>query len=91
MELINIGFDNYYYLHCVNEINDINKDKIPFNLLIYDKSIDQIVMKVGGLNKYKWINSKLSKVYNFSKSNVDNSRSIICNNNLRNIHCSKKQ
>jgi len=93
MEYVDIGFGNRYWIHSIDEINESNKDTIPFNLFIYDKSIEQIVMKVGGLGRYRWVNSKLSKVYNFSKSNVDNSRSIICNNNLKekNVKCSNAE
>jgi hypothetical protein len=91
LEKIDIGFNNIYQMHTVSNINDENIHKIPFDLLIFDKSIKQIIIKVGDSNNFKIINSRLYHVYNQSRSSVDNSRSILCNNNLKskNLTCSK--
>lgn len=80
-EYINIGFDNMYKLHIYD---DLNCD-IPFNLLVYIKSIDQVVIKIGNEYKYKYINSKLYRTYDvINKSNND--RSILCNNNIKELN-----
>jgi hypothetical protein len=91
LEKIDIGFNNIYQIHTISHINDDNIHKIPFDLLIYDKAIKQIIIKVGNSNNFKIINSRLYHVYNQSRSSVDNSRSILCNNNLKskNLICSK--
>lgn len=91
LEKIDIGFNNIYQIHTISNINEENISKIPFDLLIYDKSIKQIIIKVGDSNNFKLINSRLYHVYNQSRTSVDNSRSILCNNNLKskNLICSK--
>jgi len=80
-ENINIGFNNIYRLHTYNNIDD----KIPFNLLVYIKEIDQVVIKIGNDKKYQFINSKLYKTYNI-KNNIDNGKSILCNNNIKKLN-----
>lgn len=91
LEKIDIGFNNIYQIHTISHINDENINKIPFDLLIYDKSVKQIIIKVGDSANFKIINSRLYHVYNQSRSSIDNSRSILCNNNLKNknLICSK--
>lgn len=79
MEEVDLGFGNMYTTYCINSIDDTNIHKIPFDTLIFDKSIEQIVIKLGNVNKYKIVNTKLCKVYSY-KNNSDNFRSIICNN-----------
>lgn len=91
LEKIDIGFDNIYQMHTISHINDEIVHKIPFDLLIFDKSVKQVVIKLGDCNNFKIVNSKLYHVYNQSRSSIDNSRSILCNNNLKskNLICSK--
>lgn len=78
---VNLGYDNLYKLHIFNSLDD----NIPFNLLVYVKEIDQIVMKIGNEKKFQYINSKLYKTYNI-KNRTDNGRSILCNNNIRKLN-----
>lgn len=80
-EYVNIGFDNMYKLHIYNSL----EDNIPFNLLVYVKKINQVVIKVGNDNKYKYINSKLYKTYDIKHKN-NNDRSILCNNNIKSLN-----
>ena len=80
-EYVNIGFDNMYKLH----IYDSLKCNIPFNLLVYIKSIDQVVIKIGNEHKYKYINSKLYRTYDV-KNKINNDRSILCNNNIKELN-----
>ncbi len=75
-KMVNIGFDNYYPFDQIESVSI----KTPMNTLLYDKQTHHIIIKVGSMNKYKIINTQLCNVYT-SKS-TDNSRSIICNNNL---------
>jgi len=77
-EYVNIGFNNIYKLHIYNNLNE----DIPFNELVYVKNIDQVVIKVGNENKYKYINSKLYRTYDIKNKN-NNDRSILCNNNIK--------
>jgi hypothetical protein len=77
---INIGFGNYYKLHCYKYLN---KD-LPFNLLIYVQEVDQVLIKIGNHNNFQYINSKLYKIYNIkNEKNILNSKSILCNNNIK--------
>lgn len=78
IENVDIGFGNKYKLQSFNNINE----NIPFNTLVFVKNIKQVVMKVGDLNNFKFINSKLYKVYS-AKNKLNNERSIICNNNIK--------
>ena len=80
-EYVNIGFDNMYKLH----IYDSLQCNIPFNLLVYVKSIDQVVIKIGNEHKYKYINSKLYRTYDV-KNKINNDRSILCNNNIKELN-----
>jgi hypothetical protein len=75
-EAINIGFDNYYPFDQI----DCVSIKTPMNTLLYDRQTHHIIIKVGSMNKYKVINTRLCNVY--AAKSTDNSRSIICNNNL---------
>ncbi len=77
-QYIDVGYGNMYKLNVYNTIND----DIPLNLLVYIKQLDQIVIKVGNDKKYKFINSRLYRVYN-PRNKIDNDRSIICNNNIK--------
>lgn len=77
-EYVDIGFNNMYKLHIYNDL----EDNIPFNLLVYVKKIDQVVIKVGNDNSYKFINSKLYRTYDI-KNKINNDRSILCNNNIK--------
>jgi hypothetical protein len=78
---INIGFDNFYNLHSYRYINS----NLPFNLLMYIDELDQIIIKIGDTKKYKYINSKLYKVYNtYDTENKHNS--ILCNNNIKELN-----
>lgn len=83
---VNIGFDNYYSLHCFKNLSS----QLPFNLLIYIQELDQIVIKVGNNKNYRYINSKLCKIYNTDKlTNITketNIRSILCNNNIKELN-----
>ena len=79
LEEVDLGFDNKYTTYCINSIDNTNIDKIPFDTLIFDKSIEQIVIKLGDIDNYKIVNTKLCKVYSY-RNNTDNFRSIICNN-----------
>ena len=54
-----------------------------FNLLVYVKQIDQVVIKVGNENKYKYINSKLYRTYDVKQKKTNNDRSILCNNKYK--------
>lgn len=78
-EMVNIGFDNYYQLHVFNKLDD----NLPFNLLIYMKELNQVIIKIGTKNKYRYINSKLYKTY-LNKTD-DNCTSILCNNNIKEL------
>lgn len=80
-EYVNIGFNNMYKLHIYNNLTE----DIPFNLLVYVKNIDQVVIKVGNENKYKYINSKLYRTYDIKNKN-NNDRSILCNNNIKSLN-----
>ena len=80
-EYVNIGFDNMYKLHIYDDLNC----NIPFNLLVYIKSIDQVVIKIGNEYKYKYINSKLYRTYDV-KNKSNNDRSILCNNNIKELN-----
>lgn len=78
---INIGYGNYYKLNCYKYL----KDTLPFNLLMYIQELDQIVIKIGDDEHYRYINSKLYKVYNSKNEKTINNKSIICNNNIREL------
>lgn len=75
---VNIGFNNYYKLHCFNKL----LPTLPFNLLMYINELDQVVIKIGNNISYRYINSKLYKIYNNSTKNI-NVKSILCNNNIK--------
>ena len=75
---VDIGFGNIYQFH----IYDTLSDDIPLNLMVYVKELDQVVIKIGTETNYKYVNSKLYKVYN-SRDKLNNNRSIICNNNIK--------
>lgn len=79
---INIGFGNYYKLHSFQYLND----KLPFNLLMYVQEVDQVLLKIGDENNFQYINSKLYKVYNSKNDKNINSKSIICNNNIKKLN-----
>ena len=78
---VDLGYNNLYKLHIFNSL----EENIPFNLLVYIKEIDQIVIKIGNEKKFQYINSKLYKTYNISNK-IDNGRSILCNNNIKKIN-----
>jgi len=93
-ENVNIGFNNFYKLHIYKSLDS----DIPLNMLVYVKDIDQVVIKVGNKNNYKFINSKLYRTYDIKnkitntiyqrdaniKNEVrNNDRSILCNNNIK--------
>ena len=78
---VNLGYDNFYKLHIFNSL----EDNIPFNLLVYVKEINQVVIKIGNDKKFQYINSKLYKTYN-AKNEIDNGHSILCNNNIKKIN-----
>lgn len=80
LELVDIGFGNKYQLETYENI----RNDIPINKLVFVKNINQVVMKIGTKNNYKFINSNLCKVYsNKSTKYCNNARSIICNNNIK--------
>jgi hypothetical protein len=85
---INIGFGNFYKLHCYKYLNN----NLPFNLLIYVQELDQIIIKVGNNDNFQYINSKLYKVYNTKNdydiinNNTINCKSILCNNNIKSLN-----
>lgn len=79
---INIGYGNYYKLNCYKYL----KENLPFNILIYIQELDQIVIKIGDGDHYKYINSKLYKVYNPKNEKNINNKSIICNNNIKELN-----
>lgn len=78
---VNIGFNNLYKLHIFKKISK----NIPFNLLVYILEINQVVIKIGDEKNFKFINSKIYKTYDV-KTNSDNSRSILCNNNIKDLN-----
>lgn len=80
---VNIGFDNYYYLKTIKSKEDIAN--VEYNSLYFVLDLNQVIIKVGNpnANSFKVINTKLCRVYNSSKYNIDNSKSIICNNNIK--------
>lgn len=80
-EYVDIGFNNMYKLHIYDNL----EDNIPFNLLVYIKKIDQVVIKVGNDNNFKFINSKLYRTYDI-KNKINNDRSILCNNNIKSLN-----
>lgn len=84
MESNDIGFDNHYTTYSISSIDERNIKEVPFDMFIYDKSINQVVMKIGDTDSYALVNTKLCKVYPPNRQAVDNSRSIICNNNIQN-------
>lgn len=79
---INIGFGNYYKLHCYKYL----KKTLPFNLLMHIQELDQVVIKIGDDSNYKYINSKLFKVYTLKNDNLINNKSILCNNNIKELN-----
>jgi len=79
---INIGFGNYYKLCCYKYL----KSSLPFNLLMHIQELDQIVIKVGDESNYKYINSKLFKVYTTKNEQIINNKSILCNNNIKELN-----
>lgn len=78
---VDLGYNNLYKLHIFNSLDD----NIPFNLIVFVKEINQIVIKIGNEKKFQYINSKLYKTYNISNK-TDNGRSILCNNNIKNLN-----
>ncbi len=83
LEMVDIGYNNYYHMRTVKNKDEV--DNIEYNTLYFVMDLKQVVMKVGNPESgvYRIINTKLCKVYNSSKYNTDNSRSIICNNNIK--------
>lgn len=85
---INIGFNNFYNLHSYQYL----KSNLPLNLLIYVQELDQVIIKIGNANNYKYINSKLYKVYNTFDThntnyfNENKFNSILCNNNIKKLN-----
>jgi len=83
---VDIGFNNYYELHSFKYFND---SKLPLNLLIYIQELNQVVIKIGSKTNYKFINSRISKVYNIrddiTKTIIKN-KSILCNNNINSLN-----
>ena len=79
---VNIGYNNYYKLHCFKTL----LSNLPFNLLMYINDLEQIVIKIGNEKSFKYINSKLYKIYN-NKNNINkNIKSILCNNNIQELN-----
>jgi hypothetical protein len=93
MDLVNLGFNNNYFMKSIKNAEKHNLDDLEYNTFVYIKSLEQVIIKVGNpltpLN-YKIVNTKLCKVYNSSKNSLNNTRSIICNNNIKekSIKCS---
>lgn len=85
---ISIGFNNYYYLHSYQYL----KPNLPLNLLLYVQEVDQVIIKIGNNKQYKYVNSKLYKVYNTYDStslnyfNENKFNSILCNNNIKELN-----
>jgi hypothetical protein len=79
-DYVDIGFNNYYKFSIYKDLNG----DIPYNTLVYIKEINQVVIKVGDKTNYRYINSKLYKTYNIKNEN--NSKSIICNNNIKELN-----
>ena len=85
---ISIGFNNNYNLHCYQHL----KPTLPLNLLLYVQEVDQVIIKIGNNKQYKYINSKLYKVYNAYDStslnyfNENKFNSILCNNNIKELN-----
>jgi hypothetical protein len=85
---ISIGFNNYYNLHCYQYL----KPNLPLNLLLYVQEVDQVIIKIGNNKQYKYVNSKLYKVYNTYDStslnyfNENKFNSILCNNNIKELN-----
>ncbi len=79
-----LGFNNKYTTYSIISIDERNINRVPFDILLYDKSINQIVIKLGNDDNYALVNTKLCRVYPPGRQTVsDNSRSIICNNNIQ--------
>lgn len=76
LELVDLGLNNYYNLDTYESINNI-----PFNKIVYIRNIKSVVIKVGNDKKYQYINAIIGKVP--ENSDKDNTRSIICNNNIK--------
>lgn len=82
---IHIGFNHYYDLHSYHYLNS----NLPLNLLLYIQELDQVIIKVGNNKNYKYINSKLYKVYdsqNITYFNENKFNSILCNNNIKELN-----
>lgn len=91
---VNIGFNNYYNLHSYQYL----RSDLPLNLLIYIKELDQVILKLGINNNFKYINTKLYKVYNTFDNTIKNEtnninyiyeqkyNSILCNNNIKELN-----
>jgi hypothetical protein len=85
---ISIGFNNHYNLHCYQYL----KPNLPLNLLLYVQEVDQVIIKIGNNKQYKYVNSKLYKVYNTYDStsltyfNENKFNSILCNNNIKELN-----
>lgn len=77
-KLVNIGLDNYYELPVYNTLND----NIPLNIIVYIEDIKTVLIKVGSINNFKYINAVIGKVPN-NNLEKNNQRSIICNNNIQ--------
>lgn len=82
-EIVDLGYGNYYYMKTIK--NKENIKNIEYNTLFFVKSLKQVIIKIGNPYKktFKVVNTQICKVYNSSKYNIDNSRSIICNNNIK--------
>lgn len=80
---VDLGYGNYYNMKTIKNKEDI-KD-IEYNTLFFVENLKQVIIKIGNPfnNTFKVINTQICKVYNSSKYNIDNSRSIICNNNIK--------
>ncbi len=81
-ERVDVGYGNTYVMHTVKEVNA----QTPFDVLLFDKRTKQIIIRLGNESKSRIVNARLSNVY---KQTEDNSRSIICNNNIseKNLYC----
>lgn len=86
-DYVDIGYNNLYKLHIFDKMDST----IPFNLLVYIKELNQVLIKIGNEKNYQYINSKLYRAYDLKNNintlhSIDNYRSILCNNNIKKLN-----
>lgn len=82
-ESVDLGFGNVYKMQCFNTFTSKDQRDIPLNTLVFVKELNQVVIKVGNVSRYRFVNSRLYRTYSSNGGSKNNARSILCNNNIR--------